>query len=62
MIMKKKTSKTTNTEICLNMAICSGLQYSRLQSRIAILLMRPTLCRSKQCCQVLAIKDIVMNE
>ena len=31
-------------------------------SRIAILLMRPTLCRSKQCCQVLAIKDKVMNE
>ena len=29
---------------------------------IAILLMRPTLCRSKKCCQVLAIKDKVMNE
>ena len=28
----------------------------------SILLMWPTLCRSKQCCQVLAIKDEVMNE
>ena len=31
-------------------------------SRIAILLMRPTPCRSKQCCQELAIKVKVMNE
>ena len=29
---------------------------------IAILLMRPTLCRSKQCCQVLAIKDKVISD
>ena len=36
-----------------------GLHYIR---NIAILLMRPTLCRSKQCCQVLAIKVKVMNE
>ena len=40
--------------------IISLIRYSLFL--IAILLMRPTLCRSKQCCQVLAIKVKVMNE
>ena len=48
-------------DFCLLIFLISLFMFVNL-SRIAIFLMRPTLCRSKQCCQVLAIKDKVMNE